>query len=74
MLAYGITGAGKTFTLEGPPENPGVLPRALEHIFDLLERDPMGAHLAVCINYFEIYNEQVFDLLLPAKGASKKWG
>ena len=31
-------------------------------------------HLAVCINYFEIYNEQVFDLLLPAKGASKKWG
>jgi hypothetical protein len=68
MMAYGITGAGKTFTLEGPPSNPGVMPRALEHLFDLLDADPQRAHLKVCISYYEIYNEHIYDLLMPSDG------
>lgn len=33
MMAYGISGAGKTHTIEGTPRDPGMLPRALAQIF-----------------------------------------
>jgi len=64
MLAYGITGAGKTFTLEGLPANPGVLPRALEHLFELLQVHEDADSLAVGVSYYEIYNDHIYDLLL----------
>jgi hypothetical protein len=64
MLAYGITGAGKTYTLEGLPANPGVLPRALEHLFELLQLHENADNLAVAVSYYEIYNEHIYDLLL----------
>ncbi|XP_037034106.1 kinesin-like protein subito [Bradysia coprophila] len=33
LLMYGTSGSGKTFTLIGDADNPGVIPRAIEHIF-----------------------------------------
>ncbi|XP_018496096.1 kinesin-like protein KIF20A [Galendromus occidentalis] len=32
-FAYGVTSSGKTYTIMGSPNNPGVLPRSLEIIF-----------------------------------------
>ncbi|XP_018575548.1 kinesin-like protein subito [Anoplophora glabripennis] len=33
LLAYGASGSGKTFTIVGTAEEPGVIPRALEYVF-----------------------------------------
>lgn len=35
LLAYGQTGSGKTTTVLGEPDNPGLIPRICERIFDL---------------------------------------
>lgn len=39
LFAYGVTNAGKTYTILGTEAAPGVLPRALSDIFARLERD-----------------------------------
>jgi hypothetical protein len=33
VMAYGVTNAGKTFTMQGTPDRPGLVPQALTHIF-----------------------------------------
>lgn len=63
MMAYGITAAGKTYTIEGNKTAPGVLPRALSALFAGLDDHIDGAVLAVRVSYCEIYNEAVYDLL-----------
>jgi hypothetical protein len=34
IFAYGQTGSGKTFTMLGSPEQPGMIPRAMQQIFE----------------------------------------
>ena len=74
IFAYGQTGAGKTFTIQGPnidtleyeaDENRGLMPRAFEHIFDFFERqkEEQGLSFLVRCSYLEIYNETITDLL-----------
>lgn len=60
-LAYGITAAGKTFTLEGTRASPGLIPRALQDLFAGLAA--RGSAHRVVLSYFEIYNETIHDLL-----------
>tara|TARA_B110000208_G_C11605849_1_gene371799 strand:+ start:119 stop:706 length:588 start_codon:yes stop_codon:yes gene_type:complete len=68
VFAYGQTGAGKTHSMEGSPDNPGVMPRSFKHIFDeitaRMAEDAEAQHL-VSLSYVELYNEQVRDLLAP---------
>jgi len=65
MMAYGQTGAGKTFTMVGGTqsfEHRGVIPRAVTSLFDMIHsRTDMTYNVKV--SYMEIYNEQMFDLL-----------
>ncbi|KAJ2809517.1 hypothetical protein H4R20_000019 [Coemansia guatemalensis] len=61
VFCYGVTGAGKTHTIQGSDTEPGIIPRALEHIFMHQERDAFDYDIRV--SYFEIYKEAVFDLL-----------
>ncbi len=64
VLAYGITGAGKSFTMFGKnsdySQRPGLIELAIEYICECLAGDE-NAQLS--LSYMEIYNEQVFDLL-----------
>ncbi|KAI9184151.1 hypothetical protein H9P43_003204 [Blastocladiella emersonii ATCC 22665] len=72
LLAYGQTGAGKTFTMTGATENyrqRGVIPRALSHIFREIQERPQYAY-TVRISYLEIYNETMVDLLVPNGGGA----
>lgn len=67
VFAYGPTGAGKTHTMLGTPEQPGVIPRAVSEIFNLVnakEKDG-GWDYSIGMSYLEIYNEKVLDLLSP---------
>lgn len=79
IFAYGQTGSGKTFTMLGPAEGEeesfthqlrGVIPRAFEYLFSLINREQEKygdrvEFLCRC-SFLEIYNEQIFDLLDPA--------
>ncbi|KAJ2488871.1 hypothetical protein IWW37_004457 [Coemansia sp. RSA 2050] len=63
VFCYGVTGAGKTHTIQGTDTEPGIIPRAVEHIFMHQQRDPYDYDIR--IRYYEIYKEAVFDLLKP---------
>lgn len=52
MMAYGITAAGKTYTIEGTAQQPGVMPRALEMLFQGLQ-DHVEA-ITVRVAYYEV--------------------
>ncbi|XP_062331618.1 kinesin-like protein KIF22 isoform X2 [Osmerus eperlanus] len=69
VFAYGPTGAGKTHTMLGSPAQPGVIPRAVREVFQLVrgrERGGDGWDYGVGMSYLEIYNEKVLDLLSPS--------
>ncbi|OIW05778.1 hypothetical protein TanjilG_23564 [Lupinus angustifolius] len=71
IFAYGQTGTGKTYTMEGGarqkngefPSDAGVIPRAVKHIFDILEAQ--NAEYSMKVTFLELYNEEITDLLTP---------
>ena len=69
IFAYGQTGTGKTFTIEGldsPPEMNGVMPRAFDTVFSHIQCDnPEKRQYLVRASYMELYKEDVRDLLSP---------
>ncbi|NXL63487.1 KIF3B protein, partial [Chordeiles acutipennis] len=72
IFAYGQTGTGKTYTMEGvrgDPEKRGVIPNSFDHIFTHISRSQNQQYL-VRASYLEIYQEEIRDLLL--KDQSKR--
>eukprot|EP00954_Amorphochlora_amoebiformis_P012643 989094-Amorphochlora_amoeboformis.AAC.1 len=67
LLAYGQTGAGKSFSMMGPPgENRGIIPRLSEALFDRAAKtETKGMTYKVELSYLEIYSEKIRDLLAP---------
>ena len=64
IFAYGQTGSGKSYTMMGTPEQPGLIPRTCEDLFERIEAsDSPHISYAVRVSYFEVYNEHVRDLL-----------
>ena len=72
VFAYGQTGTGKTFTMEGEKSSEGgewdkepqagIIPRAMQQLFERLEAMP-ECEFSVRVSFMEIYNEDLFDLL-----------
>jgi len=65
VFAYGQTGGGKTFTMQGvndPAAQRGLIPRAFNHIFDTVAVAENTRYL-IHASFLEIYNEEVRDLL-----------
>ncbi|XP_060092594.1 kinesin-like protein KIF24 [Heteronotia binoei] len=62
-FAYGQTGAGKTYTMIGSHQNPGLYALAARDIFQHLETSQAGKDLHVWISFYEIYCGQLYDLL-----------
>lgn len=66
IFAYGQTGTGKTFTMEGVrtvPELRGIIPNSFAHIFGHIAKMDGDIRFLVRVSYLEIYNESVRDLL-----------
>ncbi|KAI5061018.1 hypothetical protein GOP47_0023523 [Adiantum capillus-veneris] len=72
IFAYGQTGTGKTYTMEGNgrktkdgtmPVDAGVIPRAVQQIVDTLEAQ--NAEYSMKVTFLELYNEEITDLLAP---------
>ncbi|XP_053213814.1 kinesin-related protein 9-like [Panonychus citri] len=69
VFAYGQTGTGKTFTMEGKhtlncsdwQSDPlaGLVPRSFCQLFECLE----GRDCTIKVSFLELYNEELYDLL-----------
>lgn len=63
LLGYGQTSSGKSYTMIGERENPGLIPRFLADLFakgvDLREEADLQLHYS----FFEIYKEKIFDCM-----------
>ena len=55
----GVTGSGKTFTMTGNQQMPGLIPQGVDALFQ-------QSDIQVSMQYVEIYNEQIKDLLQPS--------
>ena len=62
VFAYGMTGTGKTFSMQGTASSPGVIPLAITDIFSYIRETPHREFL-LRVSYLEIYNEKIYDLL-----------
>ncbi|KAL5343153.1 P-loop containing nucleoside triphosphate hydrolase protein [Aspergillus crustosus] len=66
IFAYGQTGSGKSYTMMGTTEQPGLIPRTCEDLFQRIETaESPDVSFNVRVSYFEVYNEHVRDLLVP---------
>ncbi|GKB51103.1 kinesin-like protein KIN-14R [Tanacetum coccineum] len=71
IFAYGQTGTGKTFTMEGTEKNRGVNYRTLEALFDTVEERKDTFSFNISISVLEVYNEQIRDLLATSRTTKK---
>ncbi|XP_059220425.1 centromere-associated protein E [Stomoxys calcitrans] len=62
IFAYGQTSSGKTYTMMGDDDNPGVMVLAAKEIFREIELATARQFL-LRVGYIEIYNEKIADLL-----------
>ncbi|GAB1608440.1 kinesin-like protein KIF21A isoform X3 [Argonauta hians] len=81
IFAYGQTGSGKTYTMgsgfdvDVPAEDIGIIPRAIGHLFsgidkrkrDAVQNNQTPPTFKVSVQFMELYNEEILDLLDPAK-------
>jgi len=75
IFAYGQTGTGKTFTMEGTESNRGVNYRAMEELFKIAEARKESVSYNFSVNILEVYNEQIRDLSTsPPKKYESLWG
>ncbi|KAM0503916.1 Kinesin- protein 11 [Verticillium nonalfalfae] len=78
IFAYGQTGTGKTYTMSGDmtetmgllSDAAGIIPRALQALFNKLEADDCES--AVKCSFIELYNEELRDLIAVEEGAKLK--
>ena len=75
LFSYGITNAGKTYTIMGNESNAqscpaeiershGVIPRAIDRMLAKIKSiDSDDVRYQLNLSYLEIYNEQIYDLL-----------
>jgi len=70
IFAYGQTGTGKTYTMEGFDSNNqrGIIPRAIEQVFEHVSSNiTPHKRFLVRASYLQIYNECISDLLKPER-------
>uniref|UniRef100_A0A6G1SG51 Kinesin-like protein n=2 Tax=Aceria tosichella TaxID=561515 RepID=A0A6G1SG51_9ACAR len=77
VFAYGQTGTGKTYTMEGvrcengweADAHSGIIPRAISQLFDSLRNH--DSEYSVKVSFLELYNEDAYDLLSSLDDTTK---
>ena len=72
IFAYGQTGSGKTFTMYGPPELPGVAPRAMDELYRIIAHEQDKVDCKVTCYMLELYRDSLVDLLVERDAHGKK--
>ena len=73
VFAYGATGCGKTHTITGTVQSPGIIFMTMQELFERVQDLRESKEVEVTLSYLEIYNETIRDLLAP-EGSSGKQG
>jgi len=64
VFAYGMTGSGKTYSMSGTKNEPGVIPLSVSEIFKHIQNADKEIYThELKVSYLEIYNEKIYDLL-----------
>lgn len=63
VFAYGATGCGKTHTISGSVEDPGIIIRTMEDLFKRIDDSKDDFETEIELSFVEIYNETIRDLL-----------
>lgn len=63
IFAYGQTGTGKTYTMEGRPDSPGVVPHTFKELFRQAALDS-SLTFTFTISMLEVYKGSLRDLLV----------
>ncbi|CAA6661746.1 unnamed protein product [Spirodela intermedia] len=61
VFAYGATGSGKTYTMQGTDRQPGLIPLSMSRILSSCESSGSSIEIA----YYEVYLDRCYDLLEP---------
>ncbi|KTW31950.1 uncharacterized protein T551_00633 [Pneumocystis jirovecii RU7] len=69
VFAYGATGCGKTHTISGSQEDPGIIFLTMKELFDKMTSLADEKIIEISLSYLEIYNETIRDLLVPSINA-----
>lgn len=69
VFAYGATGCGKTHTITGTAQQPGIIFLTMQELFERIDERSSEKTTEISLSYLEIYNETIRDLLVP--GGSK---
>ncbi|KAL3691446.1 hypothetical protein R1sor_005097 [Riccia sorocarpa] len=64
VFAYGQTSSGKTYTMKGTPEDPGIIRLAVHDVFTRIQ-EICSREFLIRVSYMEIYNEEINDLFAP---------
>ena len=67
VFVYGQTGTGKTHTMSnryGTNEEHGIIPRAMEYVFERIRNDPAHQYVVTC-QYLQLYRDNLQDLQNP---------
>merc|ERR1712194_962497 len=72
IFAYGQTGAGKTFTMYGVPGLEGTAPRTIREIYRVIDEQQSRFNFTVMASMFELYRNELIDLLVPHGSASSR--
>ncbi|KAL1662600.1 kinesin with motor region at N-terminus [Schizophyllum commune] len=71
IFAYGVTSSGKTHTIQGTAEQPGVIKRVVEKLCYMMD-SRANANISMNMQYMEIYKDEVYDLLVPNRELAPK--
>ncbi|CAG8450473.1 785_t:CDS:10 [Ambispora gerdemannii] len=67
IFAYGVTGSGKTYTMQGAETDPGIIPRTIQTLFQI--KSEFKYSLELRLSYIELYKEVINDLLVSRETA-----
>ncbi|KAL9072954.1 MAG: hypothetical protein Q9157_004905, partial [Trypethelium eluteriae] len=68
VFAYGATGCGKTHTITGTAQQPGIIFLTMQELFERIQDLQQDKVTEISLSYLEIYNETIRDLLVPGGG------
>ncbi|KAL6574720.1 hypothetical protein OROMI_012005 [Orobanche minor] len=69
VFAYGATGSGKTYTMQGTEQLPGLMPLSISNILSMCK----FTGSTVTVSYYEIYLDKCYDLLDPKEKEILAW-
>ena len=71
VFAYGATGCGKTHTITGTSQQPGIIFMTMQELFEKVGDLQETKESEITLSYLEIYNETIRDLLSPGAGGKQ---